>query len=575
VARNTSLSTTARIGIGVGSGLVVLLGGAFLAGHFLAGDNVPRHSSVAGVQIGGLPPGQAEDALRAGLAERAAAPLVISAAGERVSVAPAEAGLAVDYAASVAQAGGGGSWNPTTILTVLFGGTDHSAVLAVDRAKLDATVAGLADKVDVAPVNAGVAYAGLKPTRTGESTAGRVVDRAATSEALTTAYLTASTVEAPLVTAEPAVTTADADEALTGVAATAVSGPVAVTVGDAGTLTVTPAQIAASLSFQAADGALAPVFDPKRLEAQVAAGLGRLGLKQPRDATITMGKTKPKIVPSVDGVGIDPAQLGAALAPAVSQASGRTASVAASPRAASFTTADAEKLGVKKVIGKFTTYFPGTTYRYNNIGKAAKLINGTFLKPGEVFSMNKTLGKRTKKAGWMAGGAIDGGKIVERLGGGISQATTTTFNAIYFAGLQDIHHKPHSLYFNRYPVGREATLDWVSVDLKFKNDSPYGVVLQAWITGRPGSTGSVTVRVWSTKRYTIKASKPVLSNYRAPGKTVYDDSPGCKPQSAMTGFDVRHYRLFYTGKKLVKKELFTWRYNSLTPVVCGKKPSAP
>ena len=76
---------------------------------------------------------------------------------------------------------------------------------------------------------------------------------------------------------------------------------------------------------------------------------------------------------------------------------------------------------MKEVTGKFTTYFPGTTYRYNNIGKAARLINGTFLKPGETFSMNKTLGKRTTAAGWMAGGAIDGGRIVERLGGGISQ----------------------------------------------------------------------------------------------------------------------------------------------------------
>ena len=247
--------------------------------------------------------------------------------------------------------------------------------------------------------------------------------------------------------------------------------------------------------------------------------------------------------------------------------------VAARALTATFTSAEAKKLGVKQVVGSFTTYFPGTAYRYNNIGKAARLMNGTFLKPGESFSMNKTLGKRTRAAGWMAGGAIDGGRIVERLGGGISQATTTTFNAIYFAGLEDIYHKPHSLYFNRYPVGREATLDWVSVDMKFRNDSPYGVVMQASITGRPGSTGSVTVKVWSTKRYTIKASTPIRSNYRAPGKTIYDDSEKCIPQSAMSGFDVRHHRLFYQKKKLVKKELFTWRYNSLTPVVCGKKPS--
>ena len=141
-----------------------------------------------------------------------------------------------------------------------------------------------------------------------------------------------------------------------------------------------------------------------------------------------------------------------------------------------------------------------------------------------------------------------------------------------FAGLEDIYHKPHSLYFSRYPVGREATLDWVSVDMKFRNDSPYGVVLQAWTTGRTGQTGSVTVKVWSTKRYTVKASTPVRSNYRAPAATQYDSSPGCVAQSAMSGFDVRFNRLFYKGKKLVKTEPFFWRYNTLTPVVCGKKP---
>ena len=240
-------------------------------------------------------------------------------------------------------------------------------------------------------------------------------------------------------------------------------------------------------------------------------------------------------------------------------------SVNSAPLPAAFTTDDAKALGVKQVTGKFTTYFPGTAYRWNNLPKAARLINGTFLKPGETFSMNKTLGERTVANGWMAGGAIDGGKVVTRLGGGISQATTTTFNAIFFAGLKDIYHKPHSLYFNRYPVGREATLDWVSVDMKFKNDSPYGVVLQAYTTGKYPNQGAITVKVWSTKVYTIKSSPPVRSNYRAPGATIYDDSPGCIPQSAMTGFDVRFKRLFYKDGKLVKREPFFHAYNSPGP----------
>lgn len=571
--KKSGLSTTAKISIGVGAGLLALLGGGYVAGHFLAGNNLPRNASVSGVPIGGLTVERADAKLRKELAGPAAQKLAITAGAETLSVTPAEAGLSVDYAGSVAQAGGGRSWNPITILTVLFGGSDKPAAIAVDQAKLDAAVAPLADRVDVAPLDAELTYNGLKPVAT-LSKEGLALDRAATSAAVKAAYLSATAITAPVVPAEPEITTAEANQALTSIAVPAVADSINVAVADKGKIAVKPAMIAASLKFEGKDGSLVPVFADKALDKQVAGALKGLGLKMPRDATITMSKGKPKIIESVDGLGVDPGQLGAALIPVLSQSGTRTASVSISPRAASFTTDDARKVGVKKVIGKFTTYFPGTAYRYNNIGKAVRLINGTFLRPGETFSMNKTLGKRTRAAGWMAGGAIDGGKIVERLGGGISQVTTTTFNAIFFAGLQDIHHKPHSLYFNRYPVGREATLDWSSVDMKFRNDSPYGVVMQAGITGHTGTTGSITIRVWSTKRYTIKTTTPIRSNYRGPGKTIYDTSPGCLPQSAMTGFDVRFKRLFYQGKKLVKSEPFKWGYNSLTPVVCGKKPSA-
>ena len=333
------------------------------------------------------------------------------------------------------------------------------------------------------PVDAEVRYSGLKPVLTAGKD-GVALDRTATAALVRATFLNGAEVSAAVDAAEPVVTTAEAEEVVAGIALGAVSAPVDIVVSDRGTIRLAPSKIAASLEFQPKDGTLVPVFDAAKLDAAAAKPLKALGLKQPRDATITMSKGKPKIVESVDGIGVDPEVLGAALVPALSRTSDRRVTVAVSPRSASFTSADAKKLGVKQVIGKFTTYFPGTAYRYNNIGKAARLINGTFLKPGETFSMNKTLGKRTVAAGWMAGGAIDGGRIVERLGGGISQATTTTFNAIYFAGLEDIYHKPHSLYFNRYPVGREATLDWVSVDMKFRNDSPYGVVMQASITGQ-------------------------------------------------------------------------------------------
>ena len=553
----------------------MLLAGGYAAGYAVAGDNLPRNTVIEGVQVGGMPAKAALEKLREGLAERVDAPLSVKAGGTTLSTTPAEAGLAVDYAASIEGAGGGHSYNPITIVQVLFGGADLPAVVTVDEAKLAAVVAGLAGQVDVDPADAALAYDGLVAKVT-PGVEGLAVQQAETAEAIRAAFLHETTIDATATSTQPDITTAEAEAAARSIAEPAVAGPVEVKVGDRGTMTIEPAIIAGTLSFVPKAGELAPSFDTKALGKKVEAKLDKLGLNEPKNARFTIERGgKPKIVKSVDGESVDPAALAEALVGVLGRTGERTTTVAVTTRPPAFTTADAKAAGVKQVTGEFTTYFPGSAYRYNNIGKAAKLINGTYLAPGETFSMNATLGERTPQAGWMKGGGIANGRIDPQIyGGGISQATTTTFNAIFFAGLEDIYHKPHSLYFSRYPMGREATLDWKSVDMKFRNDSKYGVLLQAWITGRTGSQGSVTVRVWSTKTYTVKASKPVQSNFRAPGKTIYDESKDCNAQSAMSGFDVRYNRLFYQGDKLVKKEPFFWSYNSLTPVVCGKKPAA-
>jgi len=564
------MSHTARISLIVGGGLVVLLGGAYATGWALAGDNLPRNAEVAGVAVGGLSPVAAEQKLRAALEPLEAEPLTLTAADADLRTTPAKAGLAVDYAASIAHVAGAHHGNPIAIYQVLVGGSPLDAVVTLDRAALDAVVAELAAEVDAVPADAGLAYVDGKP-RVSPGKDGLALDREATAAAVQAAFLHSGTVTGTVAVVAPDVTTAEAHEVADGTATSAIAAPVTVTVGDAGTVEIPAKLIRETLSFRTVAHDLAPVFDTAALTEALGPQLDTLGLKQARDARFTIKRgSKPRIVPSRDGQGVDAGALGTALVGVISQSAPRSIEVPVGPRPAEFTTADAEAMGVKKVTGSFTTYFPDTAYRYNNIGKAARLINGTFLAPGETFSMNETLGKRTVAAGWMAGGGITGGKIVTQQGGGVSQATTTTFNAIFFAGLEDVYHKPHSLYFSRYPVGREATLDWESVDMKFRNDSEHGVLLQAWITGRPGTDGSITVRVWSTKTYRITSTKPVLGNYRSPGKTVHDDSKGCVPQSAMSGFDVHFYRLFYQGKELVKRERFAWSYNALTPVVCEK-----
>lgn len=154
----------------------------------------------------------------------------------------------------------------------------------------------------------------------------------------------------------------------------------------------------------------------------------------------------------------------------------------------------ANTLGVKEVVGEFTTQHPCCAPRVTNIHKMSDLTKGIIIAPGETFSANDTVGRRTKEKGFVSAPVIEQGKFEEDFGGGVSQWATTTFNAAFFAGLDIPEHKAHSIYISRYPFGREATLAYPSVDLKIKNNTPYGVVIYPTYTNT-----SITVQLWSTR----------------------------------------------------------------------------
>lgn len=553
---------------GVLATVAVLAGVSYGVAYAVSGNTLAPKTSIAGVDVGGLTPAEAQAKLTADLTQRSSEPITVTAADQSTTRTPAELGLAVDYAASVQAAGGAKSFDPRIIWDNLTGGSARPAVVTVDQGAAEAALSELATAAHTDPVNAELAVVDGKPTVSNAS-AGRSLDVAGAITALQHGFLTSTRIEAPLSAADPDITTEEANEALATVAQPALSGPVTISIGDK-TLDVSAQTIGSALTFQAADGKLTPQVNPTTLLKASEERLNQLGMTEPKDASFTFADGRPKVVPSQDGNGVSADALAAAVTSTMTKTTDRVASVEAGPLKASFTTEDAEKLGIKEVTGEFTTNFPATAYRVNNIGKSAGLVNGVLVKPGETFSMNKLLGPRTLAQGWMAGGAIDGGKVVERMGGGISQTTTTTFNAIFFAGLQDVYHKPHSLYFSRYPMGREATLDYVSVDMKFKNNTDYGVLMQAY-TNNPkvGGQGTVTVKVWSTKSYDeIKASDPVQSDFRSPGPAVQSDAAVCSPQSAMQGFRVDYNRLFYKGGQVVKTEPFTWTYNTLQAVTC-------
>lgn len=153
----------------------------------------------------------------------------------------------------------------------------------------------------------------------------------------------------------------------------------------------------------------------------------------------------------------------------------------------------AKGLGVTQVVGEFTTKHPAGQPRVKNIHTISDATRGVLIAPGDTFSVNQFIGKRTAEKGYVVAPVIENGEHSEDFGGGISQYATTLFNAAFFAGLDIPAYKAHSEYIGRYPFGREATLAYPSVDLKIKNNTPYGVVI--WPTY---TDSSVTVQLWST-----------------------------------------------------------------------------
>ncbi len=549
--------------------LVLLLAGGYAAAVLAAGDKVPRGSSVAGVDIGGLAQDDAERRLADELAERAAAPIEISVEDAApVSLTPAEAGLSVDYAASVAAAGGEQSWDPRSLWDYYTGGDDLDAVLEVDDEILRAAIAEVSADTGTPARNGRVRF-----TRSGVETKdpkiGSAVDPDAAAVAVVAAYLDEEpSVELELVDLQPAIDSDDVREALETFANPAMSGPVTL-IFDKSRVRLSPRQYAGALSMKARDGELVPAVDADRITRLVEGATSGRGA--PVDASVELVNGRPKVIPSKPGVTFDPDDITDTFLDLVARPEGaRVLEVEATVDAADFSTRDARDLGIKEKVSEFTTYFPYATYRNINIGRAADLVNGTVLKPGETFSLNGVVGERTRENGFTTGFIISNGIFKEDLGGGVSQMATTAFNAMFFAGLKDIEHKPHSFYIDRYPVGREATVAWPSVDLRFQNDTEYGVLIEAFVNdSTPSSQGEVVVRMYSTKIWDITTTASDRYAYVGPGTRTLD-TPDCYPNTGFSGFQIDVTRIFKKhGESAVDHtEQFHTVYTPADTVIC-------
>lgn len=547
--------------------LVLIVAAAYVWAWSQAEDGVPRGTTIEGVSVGGQSRSEAIATLKDELGGKASRAMDLQLGDRTASLVPADAGLSVDYAASVDAVGSERSWSPAWLWAYYTDGSNEDAVVTEDSDALDDELRRLAKPVERKPVEGAIAFKQGEAKVT-EAKNGRELDVSAARDAVLAAYLSDDTVQAPLRTVEPEITGGELRQAQRAWANPATSGPITLRFGQS-SVRLTPEEYLPAVKIAESDGALALQVDRKRLFGVVDEHVSGEGT--PQDAQVVLQDGRPQIIPAKTGVTYKKDPLVRRFRAAITaQGEGRSRKVGTTVAQPEFTTADARKLGIKQQVSTFTTYYPHANYRNVNLSRAAELIDGTVLKPGETFSLNDTVGERTVANGFTEGYIISNGILTGDLGGGVSQMATTLFNAAFFAGLKDVEHKPHSFYIDRYPVGREATVAWGSVDLKFKNDTPYGILIDASVSPSSySSSGAVTVSMYSTKYWDITTRTGERYNFTSP-QTREIDSATCTPNTGYGGFDIDVWRYFRKAgsDELVKTEKMHTTYTPSDTVVC-------
>ncbi len=516
-------------------GLLALVYGIDLA---RSSGEVPRGVTVAGVPVGGLARAAAQQRLRARLEPALNHPIALRVGDVDATIEPSRAGLTPDWTATLAQAGKQ-PLNPWTRLVSLWRTREVGVVTAYDRTALTMALQQLRSHTDREPIEGAIRFAGARPIPV-YPRPGQHLDVPAATDIILAVWMHSGTVHAPVtipVTTQPVRTTAEGIRAaLHDIVNPAVSAPVTVT-GDGHDAVLTPEVVAAALRFAPdSQGGLTTTIDNPTVIAALTPQLA--STQRPgKNAEILIQGDAPVVLPSVDGRGIDWA---ASLLPllAVLHNSGpeRTLSAGYVTLPPSLSTEQANTLEITTPISTFTTGGFATDSG-RNIRRVAEQVNGAIVRPGETFSLNGYTGPRDATTGYVDAGIIDHGRPSRGIGGGISQFATTIYNAAYFAGMTDVEHKEHSYYISRYPAAREATVFEGAIDVKFRDDSPTGILIQTQWT-----PSAITVTLWGTKHVDVESITGPRTDFTDPTTETIHDQP-CTPTPGARGFTVTDTRI--------------------------------
>lgn len=299
-------------------------------------------------------------------------------------------------------------------------------------------------------------------------------------------------------------------------------------------------------------------YDEKKMK-NIIDGISKNVNKEPKDAKINFTNAGGiEIIPEVQGKKLLADKLEKEIKEKIEKNNGEDFNLDA-PLQVAKPKATKEKLKqIDTLLATFSTSYRSSSYaRATNVKLSTESINGTLIMPGEVFSFNDVVGRRTAEKGYMAAGVIVGNKLESGLGGGVCQVSSTLYNVVLKTGLSSVERAHHSFPSSYVPYGMDATVDYGNIDYKFKNTFKYPIYIVGHTGGRV-----VTFNIYSNKSLknrTYFLENNIYQTLQASSQTK--DDPNLEEgkteqiQPAHTGYKVKVYRNIYENGNLVKKEL--------------------
>jgi vancomycin resistance protein YoaR len=449
---------------------------------------------IAGVDVGGLTPKQARKLLERRFQDVQRTPIEFVAGGRSFRLMAVQMGIQPDFANAVESArregDGFGPLRGYRRLQLRFGAEDVQPRVSVWDAAVSYKVGQIAAAVDRVPREAALVRHGLEIALV-DGQSGRALDRTAAAHLIVSALATfrRDSATLPVRTAEPKLQTSRLLPALRQARA-AVSAPVRLVLG--ATAYRLPRWRVAQLLELPAGGRTTLQIGGAEADAYFTR-LARTVETKPQDATFAVDGAEVRLVPAKPGVGLDVPASATAIVAAATTPGRREAHLVTQQTEAARSTAEAQKMGIVGLVSSYETIYGGDPNRRHNVQLVAHLIDSHMIAPGEEFSFNKTTGERTAAKGFLEAPVIVNGELQTGLGGGICQVSTTVFNAAFEAGLSITERTNHALYISHYPLGRDATVNYPNVDLKFMNDTGHWLLLRTFV-----GSSSLVVNLYGT-----------------------------------------------------------------------------